>query len=804
MAQTQQPLASPPWFLCGGSQMARRIAGHDWSRHPLGPIQSWPVELQNTLALILDSPTPMCLAWSRERYLLCNDACQACFGVDPAAALGGSMASIWGEQWQELEPLIEQAHGGQACHNEDLYLQVPRNAAMEDTWWTVSHSPVRDAAGSVLGVLIVAHETTQRLLAERQLAGQYRRLANLFEQAPNFMAVLRGPEHRFEFANPSYLRILGPREVIGRRMIDVMPDAAEQGYIRILNRVYASGVPFVANSVPFHSRPTPGAPSREFFLDFVYQPIISATGRTEGIFVAGVDVTARTRSENALRRRESELRLLNEELELQVAEQAKERSMTWLLSPDLLCVIGADGLIKATNPAWERVLGWTHAELVRFRARDLIHPDDLEKAREARAFMRGGGNLRDFECRVRTREFTYKVLNWVAARDGGKIYCSARDVTEIRAAAAALAESQARLRSLFEASTQLQGLCSLDGRIQDANQTALDVIQMPLKDVVGKLLWETPWLANTPDAVERVRAAFKKVAKGQTVHEEMTVNLPAGERVYELYVRPMWDASGTISGVVPEAIDITGRRQAEEALRQSQKLEAMGQLTGGVAHDFNNLLAPIVVALELAADPEANPERRARTVAVALQSAERASVLVQRLLAFARKQPLQSRDVDMGSLVEGIAQLMRSSFDPRIRIQVDPGQDIEPARGDANQLEMALLNLGVNARDAMPNGGSLTLSVRMDEPDPVQEPRLRTGRYVVTQVRDTGVGMDAQTLRRAIEPFFSTKGIGKGTGLGLSMAHGLASQLGGVMRIDSTPGVGTIIELWLPASGSHR
>src|SRR5690606_13067850 len=210
------------------------------------------------------------------------------------------------------------------------------------------------------------------------------------------------------------------------------------------------------------------------------------------------------------------------------------------------------------------------------------------------------------------------------------------------------------------------------------------------------------------------------------------LQLPGRQCVLELSLRPFRGADGHISGVVQEAIDITRRRHAEQALRQSQKLEAMGQLTGGVAHDFNNLLAPIMAALDLAADPHSDPERRARTVAVAQQSAERAATLVQRLLAFARKQPLQAVEVDVGALLEGLGALMRSSFDPRIRIQVDAGPGLPRARADYNQLEMALLNLGVNARDAMPHGGTLTLAARGAEVvDGIVASTLHPGPYVV-------------------------------------------------------------------------
>ena len=177
-------------------------------------------------------------------------------------------------------------------------------------------------------------------------------------------------------------------------------------------------------------------------------------------------------------------------------------------------------------------------------------------------------------------------------------------------------------------------------------------------------------------------------------------------------------------------------------------------------------------------------------------------MLVQRLLAFARRQPLQAVAVDIGLLVDGIAELLRSSFDPRIRIVVERGSTPLRAHADGNQLEMALLNLGVNARDAMPDGGTLTLSARGETLESGHDAALPAGAYVVIAVADTGRGMDEATRRRAVEPFFTTKGLGKGTGLGLSMVHGLASQLGGELRIDSLPGRGTTMELWLPATAA--
>ncbi len=238
---------------------------------------------------------------------------------------------------------------------------------------------------------------------------------------------------------------------------------------------------------------------------------------------------------------------------------------------------------------------------------------------------------------------------------------------------------------------------------------------------------------------------------------------------------------------------------ARDALRQSQKMEAMGSLTGGVAHDFNNLLTPIIGSLDMLVRKGVGSDRERRLIGGALQSAERAKTLVQRLLAFARRQPLQPTAVDVARVIDSMAGLIGSTLGPTIAMRVDLA-DLPPARADLNQLEMALLNLAVNARDAMSEGGTLTISARHETVLSANRGDFAPGRYIRLSVGDSGIGMDDATRRRAIEPFFSTKGVGKGTGLGLSMVHGLTAQLGGGLTIDSTPGHGTVVSLWLPVS----
>ena len=243
------------------------------------------------------------------------------------------------------------------------------------------------------------------------------------------------------------------------------------------------------------------------------------------------------------------------------------------------------------------------------------------------------------------------------------------------------------------------------------------------------------------------------------------------------------------------------RQSALEQLHEAQKLETLGQLTGGVAHDFNNLLTPIVGALDvLQRRSDGADTRTARLIENALQSGERAKTLVQRLLGFARRQELQSTAVDIAQLVGGMRDLIASSVGSTIELKIRCAKEMPRALADPNQLELAVLNLCVNARDAMPDGGLLTVAAETALLGPGAEPRLPPGLYIRLSVIDTGTGMDTDTLARAVEPFFSTKETGRGTGLGLSMVHGLTGQLGGAFVLGSVRGEGTRADLYLPVT----
>ena len=384
-----------------------------------------------------------------------------------------------------------------------------------------------------------------------------------------------------------------------------------------------------------------------------------------------------------------------------------------------------------------------------------------------------------------------------------------------------LRESELQFRTLADSIPTLCWTARPDGHIYWYNQKWYDYTGTTPEDMEG-WGWRSVHDPRTlPDVIERWQHA---IATGELF--EMVFPLRAADGSFHPFltrIEPVRNAAGAVTGWFGTNTDITSQRAAEEHLRkladdlearvdertrereqalaqlhEAQKLESIGQLTGGVAHDFNNLLTPVIGNLELLRRRIDADEKAQRYVDSALQASSRAATLVQRLLAFARRQDLQPRPVDVAALVQGIQDLIDRTIGPSIDVKVEVGEDLPPAFIDPNQLELAILNLSINARDAMPKGGGLSITLVKSEP-PADLAANEAG-FLCLSVADTGAGMDAATLKRAFEPFFSTKGPGKGTGLGLSMVHGMVAQSGGLFRLFSEPDAGTRAELWLPCS----
>jgi len=363
--------------------------------------------------------------------------------------------------------------------------------------------------------------------------------------------------------------------------------------------------------------------------------------------------------------------------------------------------------------------------------------------------------------------------------------------------AAALRKSEERFRSLYRGTPLPLHSLDREGRIEQVSQTWLDFLGYGEDEVLGRPLINF----LTEESARRARQSDwpTLITNDRLGPCEYRIVTKQGEfRDVVSTFKVERDAEGRFLHVLGGLTDVTKRKEAEEALRQAQKIEALGQLTGGIAHDFNNLLSVVIGNLELLQKRLPEDPRMARLIESAIEGAQRGAGLTQRLLAFARRQDLRPAPVDVPGLVRGMTDLLQRSLGPTVRVQTHFPLHLPPAKVDANQLEMALLNLAVNARDAMPEGGTLDIEAEEIGGDAQLPEGLPAGGYVRLSLVDSGHGMDPDTLARASDPFFTTKGVGKGTGLGLSMVQGLAAQSGGKLVLTSMIERGTRVELYLP------
>ncbi|MET0368278.1 MAG: PAS domain-containing protein [Methylobacterium sp.] len=751
----------------------------------------------------------------------------------------------------------------------------------------------------------------------RRLRGHSASLAQMFEQAPSFIALLSGPEHRFTLTNAAYQRAVDGRDVAGRTVAEALPEAAAQGYVALLDEVFRTGRPHQAMGARLDLQPVPGGPITERYLDFVYQPVAGADGRVEGIFVEGHDVTERTRAEAALRESEARYRTLFESIEvgfciiamkfegdravdyriveanpafvrqtgadvagqwvsdfapdlerhwfdtygrvaltgepahfehfadvfgrwfdvraLRIGEpsehrvaiffsditerreverraEAGERELRLIADalPVLIAFIGADHVYRFANEAYDDWFFMPAREIVGRDVRDLLGPDGYA-ARRPFIDRALGGDPVTFEMdwphrdgRPRIAEIRYLPRRDTQGRvDGFHVFV--QDVT-VRAQTEADLARQVAARTaerdqIWQASSDLLCVANFEGYFVSLNPawprtlgwTDAEMKARPFLDFVH------------PDDIAATVAAAGGLARGeaQLTFENRYLHKDGG------HVWLSWNAvprDGLIYGSVRDVTAIKRQAEAlartEEALRQSQKMEAVGQLTGGLAHDFNNRLAGISGSLELMQTrmSQGRIGDLDRYMAVAQGAAKRAAALTHRLLAFSRRQTLDPKPTNVNRLVTDMEELIRRTVGPSVHLEVVGLAGLWPALIDAGQLENALLNLCINARDAMPEGGRITIETANRWIDEVggRQHDLPPGQYLSVCVSDTGTGMAPDLIGKVFEPFFTTKPTGEGTGLGLSMVYGFARQSGGQVRLYSEVGEGTMVCLYLP------
>jgi PAS domain S-box-containing protein len=512
-------------------------------------------------------------------------------------------------------------------------------------------------------------------------------LHQLFELAPGYVVVLRGPDHVVELANAAYRRLIGERDIIGKPVREALPEVADQGFGDILDKVYRTGEPFTADATRTRILRGPDLEPEDRFFSFVYQPLFAEDGSVTGIFAQGVDVTG------AIERIETEHRIKHSEFrDRALFEQAAAG----------ISEVDHTGRFLRVNERFCRITGRSPEELLGLTMQEITHPDDL--AGNLPLFRRSveGGEAFDIEKRYVRPD---RSIVWVH-----------NSVTTLR-------------------------------------------------DDDGKLI---NTICVTVDITERRRAEA----------ELRRLNRELEQRV---------------AGAVAE------NERAQEALRQSQKLEAVGQLTGGVAHDFNNLLTVIRGSVDLLRRRDLPEEKRRRYIDAISDTADRAAKLTSQLLAFARRQALRPERFNAAERVRSVTDMLRTLLGSGIALELELRCEDCFIEADAAQFETALVNMAVNARDAMEGEGSLTFAVEQVEAlPPVRGEPAVDGAYVAVTIRDTGSGIPPHALDRIFEPFFTTKALGKGTGLGLSQVYGFAKQSGGEVAVDSVAGEGTTFTLYLP------
>jgi PAS domain S-box-containing protein len=658
--------------------------------------------------------------------------------------------------------------------------------------------------------LVGAHmDITDRKLAEQEALESEEKLRAIADALPVLISYV-DKDQIFRFANKAYEtwfeRPLSA--VLGRPVHEVMSPAMYEARRPYLERALAGES--VSYEVDF-VRST-GALATQV----VHVPHRDASGRTLGVYVVVSDISERKIAEQKIAESEARFRA--------IANSA----------PVLIWVTGAEAKREFVNQAYLDFLGLTYAEALDFDWRRALHPDDLPRILAEEPAIEPSVRIVTVEARYRRSDGEWRWLRsesqprWGATGEHVGFIGVAHDVTEAKKAqqqltqlnerlerrvderTAQLAATEALVGTFFEHSSECHAiLVEEDGgfRYQEVNPATLRLYGMGRDEVVGRRTADVlgPEMGAAVD-----RHLAQCLREGGSRHYERR----QGAGVVEAVATAVPSREGEARRVIVSARDVTERRRLEDHLRQSQKMEALGQLTGGVAHDFNNMLTLVLGGLDtidrqLGGLPDAPATARiARAKAMALQGVQRAQALTDRLLAFSRQQALAPQAVNANTLVGGICDLLQQTLGEQIALQTNLAEALWNAFVDPNQLENALINLAVNARDAMPRGGKLVIETAnrfLDAATIGSLPeRIEPGEYVMVAVSDTGGGMDEDTRKRAFDPFFTTKEIGKGTGLGLSQVYGFTRQSSGQVQIESALGKGTVVRIFLPRQSARQ
>ncbi|HBF98816.1 MAG TPA: hypothetical protein DDW95_09725 [Alphaproteobacteria bacterium] len=651
------------------------------------------------------------------------------------------------------------------------------------------------AAGGAFFVTHTAHfSAAQRRITDHLQLTEQNFSRTVLDGLDTFIAVLALDGTVLHVNMPIYdVTQSTPEEIIGKPIFSMPWFGTQDEMSEMLFEDFQKGIAGLSVSGEFFVH----TPAGKFPVSYNFHPVTDGKGNPIFLVAEVVDISEQKKS-----------------AELRQAQEDRYRSLIETTGT-AFAVLDAAGMICDANQRFVELLGLeTRDQVIGKNPLDFVSPEERDIAGEAIKNRDVVGEIRNYEFDfLRTNGETIAVEMNVSLfpTDDGEIWSQAliRDVTDRKRAQDALRESEQKFQTLFEESPVGILIFSADGTLESANRAAYAIWGMNPEKPVSYNIFRDPQISQLLGEQLNEIFAGKTYKPADVVEYDIGLfsnGRAKGKKALLPHAFTINDQLGNVKNVVLMQVDVTDRVNAEEQLRQAQKMEAVGQLTGGVAHDFNNILAIIQGNLDLLHEklgklPDMSPENLLRYVDTALEAGDRAATLTQRLLAFSRKQTLAPQSLNANEIIDGIAEMLRRTLGEQIEISYLLRDQLWHCNVDRTQLENALLNLALNARDAMPRGGRLTLktdNVLLEQNDIIEHQQIEAGGYVKLSVQDTGFGMAPETLSRAVEPFFTTKGVGEGSGLGLSMVAGFVQQSGGHFEMESKLGEGTTAHIYLP------
>jgi signal transduction histidine kinase/CheY-like chemotaxis protein len=773
-------MGQTPAFLAGGGEMGARIRAFDWAATSLGRPETWPAPLRMAVAICLSSTVPTAIYWGSELRLIYNDAWAPIPAERHPGALGQPGATVWSDIWDVVAPqFFEVLRSGEGFSTYDQMLRMVRAGTPRETYWNYSFSPIADEHGAVLGIMNHGYETTARVLSERRAAF----LLSLSDQ----LRMLDEPAALIRAA----VTKLGAHLGVSRVGFGLVSDHGDM--VRLAS-AYQDGVKLLEGAFPIEAFGAENLRRLRAGRSSVYPDMAEASGMAaEGL----VEYQVRALMAVPLIR-EGVLRAVlyvnhreaRDWTPYDVSLTEDVASRIW----DAVARARAEAALRDETAALE-TLNRVGAELTG----ELDLHRLIERFMESAARLTGAGYAAYFERdQTMAHEDVWRLFAMVGAP-----------------ASAFTVLGLPRATTLFKPTFLAEGAVRCDDVTADPRYGSLG--GMPHGHLPVRSYLAVPVVSRTGARLGALLFGHEKPGVFGPREERVATGLAGQasiaidnaqlfqESQREIAERAKAEAAlRELNDTLEERIAARTRElmETEEQLRQSQKMEAVGQLTGGLAHDFNNLLTGITGSLELLQ----TRVRQGRTgdldryINAAQGASRRAAALTHRLLAFSRRQTLDPKPIDVNRLVADMEEMVRRTVGPAIAVEAVTTAQVWSTLVDPNQLENALLNLCINARDAMPEGGRLTIETanRWLDDRAAKLRDLPPGQYVSLCVSDNGAGMAPEIVRRAFDPFFTTKPLGQGTGLGLSMIYGFARQSGGQVRIYSEVGHGTMVCIYLP------